>query len=450
MNGLGGRALGRRLCGSVALAASALALSAGSAGAVPAFAAQTGQACNACHIGGFGPELTPFGRNFKAGGYTLRVTKWNVPLSAMAVASYVHTQKDQAGGAAPGYSANDNVTLDQASVFVAGNIGSHFGAFIQTTYDGVAKAFHWDNTDIRAVTTTSVKGNSVILGASLNNAPAVEDPFNTLVAWGFPYTSSSLAPGAPAAPIIGAYAQEAIGLTGYAWINSSIYLEAGGYQSPGINFLRRGGVDPFSPGDISGTAPYARIAFQKVMGDKNFEVGAFGFWADLYPGRDRSAGATDHYADTGVDASFQYFLADHDVITVNGRWVHEDETFNASFPLGLSTNRNDSMDELRGQVSYYWRDKIGLTVAPFYITGSADSLLYGSRTGKPDTTGVFLQLDGTPWGASNSPLGRRFNLRLGLQYVIYNRFAGSSHNYDGAGANASDNNTLRAFAWVAF
>ncbi|HEV2365573.1 MAG TPA: hypothetical protein VGS12_15390 [Caulobacteraceae bacterium] len=77
-----------------------------------------------------------------------------------------------------------------------------------------------------------------------------------------------------------------------------------------------------------------------------------------------------------MDASFQYFLADHDVITVNGRWVHEDETFNASFPLGLSTNRSDSMDELRGQVSSYWSDKIGLTVAPFDIAGSADSLLY--------------------------------------------------------------------------
>ena len=33
--------------------------------ALPSFAAQTGQPCTACHIGGFGPQLTPLGRAFK-------------------------------------------------------------------------------------------------------------------------------------------------------------------------------------------------------------------------------------------------------------------------------------------------------------------------------------------------------------------------------------------------
>src|SRR5437868_5254264 len=67
----------------------------GSARAVPAFAAQTGQPCQMCHVGGFGPQLTPYGRNFKLGGYTLRKTPFNVPLSAMGVASYVHTHAPQ-------------------------------------------------------------------------------------------------------------------------------------------------------------------------------------------------------------------------------------------------------------------------------------------------------------------------------------------------------------------
>ena len=38
--------------------------------AVPAFAGQTGQPCVFCHIGAFGPQLTPAGRAFKIGGYT--------------------------------------------------------------------------------------------------------------------------------------------------------------------------------------------------------------------------------------------------------------------------------------------------------------------------------------------------------------------------------------------
>src|SRR5450631_4297063 len=39
------------------------------ASAVPSFARQTGLACEACHT--VFPQLTPFGRTFKASGYTL-------------------------------------------------------------------------------------------------------------------------------------------------------------------------------------------------------------------------------------------------------------------------------------------------------------------------------------------------------------------------------------------
>ena len=65
---------------------------------------------------------------------------------------------------------------------------------------------------------------------------------------------------------------------------------------------------------------------------------------------------------------------------------------------------------------------------------------------KPDSTGVTVQLDGTPFGNGNSPLGKRFNLRLGLQYTAYTEFDGAGRNYDTFGANAADNNTLRLFA----
>ena len=41
-------------------------------------------------------------------------------------------------------------------------------------------------------------------------------------------------------------------------------------------------------------------------------------------------------------------------------------------------------------------------------------------------------------------------MRVGLQYTAYSRVDGASHNYDGAGANASDNNTLRIFTWLAY
>ena len=439
-----------RLAGLCLLTLAVVGLSATRAAAVPAFAIQTGQACSGCHVGGFGPQLTPFGRQFKINGYTLRTNDFNVPLSAMAVASYINTAKDQSAPP-PGYNANNNVTLDQFSLFLAGGLGSHFGGFVQGTYDGVGKTWSWDNLDLRAVTTANVKGVDMILGASFNNAPSVQDAFNTLPSWGYPYTGSDVAPGPAAAPLMGNLAQGALGLTGYAWLNSELYLEAGGYQSPSATFLTDVGSDPTDPGKIHGIAPYARIAYNKNFGDQNLEVGGFYFAANLFPGADESTGFTDHYTDAGIDASYQYFAGDKDVITVNARWTNESQRLDASQALSLAANDHNTLNDYRADVSYYWRNQIGLTVGAFDTTGSTDLLLYGdNRTFKPDSSGAIVQLDGTPFGNGNSPLGKRFNLRVGVQYTAYATFNGASKDYDGFGANASDNNTLRVFAWVAY
>ncbi len=429
-----------------------LGFTAGRASAVPAYAVQTGQPCSGCHIGAFGPQLTPFGRAFKIGGYTLRTNSFNAPVSVMAVASYVNTQKDQPSSPAPHYGTNDNVTLDQASIFVAGGLGNHLGAFVQTTYDGVARAWHWDNLDVRAVTTASLKGTSLVLGVSVNNAPTVTDPFNTLAAWSFPYTTSSLAPSPAASPLIGSLAQDTLGVTAYVWINSEIYAEAGAYRSPGARSLTQLGVDPTDPGNIRTLAPYFRLAYVKNFGDRNLEVGAFGMNADIYPGMDESAGATDHYADVGADASYQYFAKTKDVLTVDGRFTHEDQRLNASQLLGLSSRRTDDLEDLRVSSSYYFRDKIGATAGAFITTGSRDALLYaGDRSAKPDSSGLTFQLDDTLFGeAKGSPLGPRFNLRLGVQYTSYFEYDGGGRNFDNFGHNAADNNTLRVFAWAAY
>ena len=444
-------ALARRAARSGVLGLAALGLTATGAAAVPAFAIQTGQPCTACHVGGFGPQLTPFGRDFKIGGYTARTNTFNVPLSAMAVASYVRTAKDQPSPPAANFNVNNNVAVDQVSLFLAGGIGDHIGGFVQTTYDGVARAFHWDNLDLRAVTTATVKGIGMVFGVSLNNAPTVQDAFNTLPAWGYPYTASSLAPAPGSAPLVGSLAQGTLGVTAYTWINSSFYLEAGGYRSPGTNFLARAGVNPFDPGGINGIAPYGRIAYQKNFGDQNFEVGLFGMSANLYPGRDRSAGVTDHYSDVGVDASYQYYAENKDVFTVDGRYTNERQRLDASQALGLATNSGGNLQEFRINGSYYWRDKIGATLGLFSTTGSSDPLLYAAnRTLKPDSSGFSLQLDGTPFGGAGSPLGPRFNIRSGVQYTAYTQFDGAGRNYDGMGHNASDNNTLRVFTWIAY
>jgi hypothetical protein len=444
---------GRAALGCLALIM--VGLGAGRAGAVPAFAIQTGEPCSGCHVGGFGPQLTPFGREFKLNGYTLRTASFNVPLSAMAVASYIRTAKAQDPPPADGFGGNDNFALDQFSLFFAGGFGDHFGAFVQGTYDGVGKAWSWDNLDLRAVTAVKAGKTDVTLGASLNNSPTVQDAWNTLPAWGYPYTSSGLAPGPSASPLLnGNLAQVSMGLTGYAWINSEVYLEAGGYVSPSARALTHLGADPTAPGSISGIAPYGRAAFQHDIGPGTAEIGVFGMQAGIFPGRDHTTGLSDRYTDVGVDGSYIVTLANTDTFTFNGRYLHEHQSLQATCMLESAPDpcARNTLNDLRLDGSYYWRNRIGLTVAYFDTSGSANPVIYAdNRTLTPDSSGVTPQVDGTLFGRSGkSPLGPRFNTRIGAQYTAYTRFNGASADFDGMGHNASDNNTFRAFVWVAY
>src|SRR5471030_547506 len=157
------------------LSAAIMALGVSRANAIPAFAVQTGVPCASCHIGGFGPQLTPFGRQFKMDGYTMRAgSEFTAPVSAMAVASYLRTSTNQPSPPASGFATNDNVALDQVSLFVAGRVSDNFGGFSQWTYDGIGRAYAWDNLDLRAVEHATIAGSDVLLGLSLNNSPGVQ------------------------------------------------------------------------------------------------------------------------------------------------------------------------------------------------------------------------------------------------------------------------------------
>lgn len=424
------------------------------AAAVPAFAQQTGRNCAACHVGGFGPELTPFGREFKLGGYTLRMHS-SVPLSAMAIGSWTRTKKDQ--DPAPEHlNRNDNLVLDQASLFVAGGIGSHFGGFAQlVTYDGVGRAWSWDNIDLRAVTDAKLFGEDSTLGLSVNNNPTAQDPWNTLPAWGFPFTDTAVSPTPDAGELIDdPLAGNTIGLTGYGWIGHKFYVEGGAYSSPSRGFLNFVGMDPTDPGVLHGLAPYGRIAYQADLAGGTFEAGANVLKAAIFPGRDRSSGFTDRYTDWGIDGSWLKTMGNQDSLTANLRFEHEKGNLRASCALGAIGDGTDfgcarySLNEWRAAVRYTWHSKLGFTVSPFSVSGSQNDNLYDS--GSPNSNGVMGQMDFTPWGSGNSPVGPRVNARIGVQYTLYGKFNGRRHNFDGAGANASDNNALRIFTWIAF
>lgn len=423
----------------------------GQADAVPAFAEQTGQPCSACHIGGYGPQLTLFGRQFKADSYSMRAgEEFTLPVSAAAIASYVHTNSDQSSAPAPHYANNDNVTLDAASIYVAGGFDDHFGGLSQWSYDGVARALHWDMLDVRASTHVTISGSDVILGLALDNAPTLDDLWNTLPGFGFPYTDSALAPNPMASTVLnGGLMQTVLGTNAYMYWDSSVMATIGLYWTPSRGFLRAMGTSVAGmSGSIDGAAPYFRVSYQKDLGDQNFEAGGFAFLTELFPGGDTSMG-TDRHDDVGLDASYQYLLDPENAYTLNMRYMHEWENLKATFAMSGASAPNDSLNEYTMDASYSWHNTIMGTVQYFETWGSKDSLLYmANRTFSPESSGFMLEASYMPFSDETAPVNGRLSLMVGLQYRIFTKFDGAATNFDGLGRNASDNNTLRLYIWM--
>ena len=436
------------------LAVLALVIIGDNARALPAFSRQTGEDCAACHVGSFGPQLTPHGRKFKLTGYTDGDGKFHLPLSAMAVGSWTHTAEDQAGGAGPHAGDNNNLAIDEVSGFIAGKIAGPVGAFVQVTYDGNEHHVALDNADIRAAFDTEFAGKDLILGVDFNNNPTVQDVFNTTPAWGFPYTSSALAPSGMAGTLINGGAEMQVGgASVYGYWNDLIYAEVGAYSRLSSGFLHNFGIDRETV--IKGAAPYWRLALTHEWKRQAFSVGTFGMVANVYPD-DLHMSGSDKYTDMGFDATYQWLGTRKDIISANLSFVHEKQDRTGSYALGLTANPKDSLNEFKANVSWYHDKTYGLTAGVFSTTGSADPVLYpvedisGSRVGVPDTRGYILQADWTPFGKEGSFASPWANLRLGVQYTGYTKFNGASDNYDGAGRKASDNNTLFLFSWIAF
>lgn len=418
------------------------------ASAVPSFARQLGVQCNACHSAY--PQLNAFGRQFKLNGYTLQGA--DVPFyerfSGMLQPSFTHTEKGVAGGAAPHFGDNDNFALTQASGFYGGRIlGSldHLGAFVQVTYDGVGRAFEWDNTDLRYARATTLGSTPVVLGLDANNNPSVQDPWNALPAWRFPFTGSGLAPTPAASTLLeGGLAGTVAGIGGYVLWNDLVYAELNVYQSLGPGILSALGVrrDDIAEG-LDGGAPYWRLALQRGWGSHTLELGTFGLLADAYPGRDRSAGTTDRLLDLGLDLQYQYHSGLHG-LTARAAWIHEDQTLDASVPLGLADNRDNHLDSIALSASYLFDLTYGLDLGYDYVGGSDDATLYGTASGSPNSSFFTVQADWLPFNKGGGPSAYPwFNPKLSLQYVLYDKFDGTS---DGA----SDNNTLYLQAWLVF
>lgn len=411
--------------------------------AVPSFSRQTGVPCSSCHT--VFPQLTQFGRDFKRNGYVLtesqkghtdRLQQDHIPpLAVMLQASFSHVDDSLPG------SQNDAVALpDQLSLFYAGRISNHLGAFVQLTYDGPGDHFGIDNTDVRWATRTG----DWIFGLTLNNAPTVSDLWNSTPVWGYPYAASPFAPGPAGSTLFDAFAQQTMGLGAYAAWSSWVQLEVAGYRSFPVGAT----VPPDSSETdvISSVAPYWRVALFHDWAPHSVELGTFGMWAGLYPGGGEPlSGETDTYTDLGVDGQYQY-ISDPHTLTVHARWIREQRNLAASAALGRATRADGNLSTFQLDATYFYDRLVGGTLAFFDTTGSTDAGLYpagpvdGSATGSPDSRGFIVEVDYVPW----------LNTKLLAQYVAYTKFNGGTTSYDGSGRAASGNDTLYVAAWLMF
>jgi hypothetical protein len=431
--------------------------------AVPAFAQQTGQPCTACHIGAFGPQLTPFGRAFKIGGYTQQGgtgVAANIPLAAFVLGSFTHTATPQPTPPAAGFNTDNNPALDQISVFLAGRATDFAGGFIQGTYSGTQRSFVLDNTDLRLTTPLDLGNAQLRIGISINNAPTVQDPYNSTFVWIFPYAQSALAPTPTAQPLLASgLAGNSIGVTAYAWYDQRVYLEAGGYETYGPSLLSGFGTT-YGPGSTANIAPYARVAYQWQWNGQSAHIGALFLGASINPAvGPRTANGSqgqNQFIDYGLDGDYQFLGDGTHIGTLNAIFVHERQNLQGSFNMGAASQSGNSLNQVRANATYYYRNTYGLTAAWQYTWGTPDPLLFpaqpvtGSANGKPDSKAWIFEADWVPFGKGDS-WGRPFaNLKIGLQYVLYTLFNGGTRNYDGFGRNASGNNTIFLYAWTAF
>lgn len=437
--------------------------------ALPSFARQLNMQCIACHTEF--PVLTDMGRQFKLSGYTMSADSTDrtalPPVAVMLQPSFTRTRAGQEGGAAPGFGNNNNYAMSQISLFYAGRLFGPFatkwfgadstsplnkiGIFSQTTYDGIGKAWAWDNTELRYADTGMWGNHAVTYGAYLNNNPTMQDPWNSTPAWGFPFSGSSLAPTPAAATLIdGGLGGEVAGLGAYALFDSSLYLDAGAYRMLGSRYQRGLGVDPADETQVTGLAPYWRVAYTKPIAGATWEVGAFGLAAKTYPGRDSSAG-NDKLTDVGIDSQIQKTIDNSDLTALVSA-IHEHSNWTASEALGDAANGSGSLTEYKATIDYLWDKTYGFAAQAFSTTGTSDALAYpSSRTGSPNSSGYVFQANYLPINKGTGPaFWPRSNVKLSLQYVMYNRFDGSKTDIDGAGRRAKDNNTLYLEAWVMF
>jgi hypothetical protein len=325
------------------------------------------------------------------------------------------------------------------------------GGFVMGTYDGVDNLWAFDNTDIRVTSTREIGEHSFTYGLTFNNGPSVQDAWNTLPAWS-QYIGSEIAPGPTAAVSMANLGAQVSGIGASVLVDDLVYAECTPYFSGKSGLFSA--LTAGNPTDtvVDAAAPYWRLVLYKNMGAHSLSLGYVGLFDKTY--QSGSSGPTNNFLDNGVDVQYQWDTAP-DFVTFRSSFIWENQGLKAAKNDGSAQHVGEDLYTFQFWLSYYRYNLLGVTGSFFDTAGSKDHLVYasdpvdGSRTGKPDTLGGFLQLDLIPFSQWFHQMWPALPMtQFALQYTMYSTFNGSGSNYDGFGRDASDNNNLYFLVWT--
>jgi len=261
------------------------------------------------------------------------------------------------------------------------------------------------------------------------------------------------------------------GLSAYGFLNQQWYAELGAYgTSRGPLSFISAGLDQASTTQLHGLNPYWRLAWNHSWRAHTLMLGSSGMVAQVYddPLHASDPSTLHRYTDLLLDAQYQYLLDPHSVtaqfvLTINRHRLPEALAGQpvpyvdaAGRPLA-NTRASDTNHLLRAKLTYVYQARYGASLGLFKLTGTTDTAYLtpgyapgsappsrgdpgGNRSGSPATSGLTLE-------AFCMPIQ---NLRVGAQFTAYQRYNGAAQNYDGYGRNASDNNSLFIYTWLAY
>jgi hypothetical protein len=441
--------------------------------ALPSFSEQTQQACKACHLN-FG-ELTPTGRDFKLKAYA--PGRHVTPFSLTATAS-MSKVRNADSSIAPEVTMPKNGKLipEEANVYIAGKLSDQIGGNLKWTSSfanteplyassgvqtgtRVGHDFFLDASEVRFALQDEIASRPAIWGLTLNNAPAVQDLWNTTPVHTFPYRTSSLINAwgmgqfGPTPMLDGGLSSQTTGVGVYTLWDDSLYLELSNYfkTSPGAPALQLSG--PINTIN-SNANPYWRLAWNKVNGSHSFMLGTFGMITHLARDPIVPGSASGKYTDLGLDAQYQRITDTHS-ISAQATYMHEQVDWGNRSVGRSHDNASSTLSTFRGKVTYDYARLYGTSMFYFKSTGSTDNLYwsfnpdptvitgacnqtnsalaYCSATGSPKTTGLGFEIYVAP-----TP-----RVHIALQQTYYRTFLGGATFIDNSSGNsrpASDNN----------